>query len=218
MAPCGRRAKARRRTRATDSFRPMSSPHFPVPLGAARDRAIELLSSHFANDRLTIDELDQRLERAYAATSLAELHALTADLPDERPPYASVVPSSVALERAEESGRIVAIFSETKRGGLWAVPQWLDVKATMSNLTLDLRSARLSPGVTDVHVSALLASVQIILPPGVRVVESVRAFMASVTDDSYSVIASDPSVPVIRLTGRAVMAEVKVRTKTHKML
>jgi hypothetical protein len=197
----------------------MSSPHFPVPLAAARDRAIELLSEHFANDRLTMDELDQRLERAYAATSLAELHALTADLPEARPaPAHASLPRPAALERAEETGRIVAIFSETKRGGLWAVPQQLDVKATMSNLTLDLRSARLSPGLTEVYLSAVMASVQVILPPGVRVVENVRAFMASVTDDSYSVVSSDSSAPVIRLTGRAIMAEVKVRTKTHQML
>ena len=197
----------------------MPSPYSPVPLAAARERAIELLSSHFANDRLTMDELDERLERAYAATSLAEMHALTADLPDERPAHAAVAASSsVALERAEESGRIVAIFSETKRGGLWAVPQQLDIRATMSNLTLDLRSALISPGVTDINVSAVMASIQIVLPPGVRVVESVRAFMASVTDDSYSVVAPDPSVPVIRLTGRAVMAEVKIKTKSHRML
>jgi hypothetical protein len=198
----------------------MSSPYPPVPLAAARERAIELLSAHFANDRLTIDELDRRLERAYAATSIAQLHALTADLADERPASvpARVATSSMALHRPEESGRIVAIFSETRRAGLWAVPPELDVKAIMSNLTVDLRSALLSPGVTDVHIRAVMASVQILLPPGVRVVESVGAFMASVTDDSYSVITSDPSVPVIRLRGNAVMAEVKVRTKPHKML
>ncbi len=193
--------------------------HSPVPLGAARERAIELLSAHFANDRLTIDELDQRLERAYAATSIAQLDALTADLPDERSAAVEArfaAPVS-AVDRPEESGRIVAIFSETRRGGLWAVPPQLNVTATMSNLTLDLRSALLAPGVTDVRVKAVMASVQIILPPGVRVVESVRAFMGSVTDDSYSAITSDPSVPVIRLTGHAVMAEVKVRTKTHRV-
>jgi hypothetical protein len=203
---------------AADSFTIMPSSHPPVPLAAARERAIELLSTHFANDRLTMDELDQRLERAYAATSLADLHALTADLPEERPVTASGGAVSVALARAEESGRIVAIFSETKRGGLWAVPQQLDVRATMSNLTLDLRSARLSTGVTDVHVSAVMASVHVILPPGVRVIEDVRAFMASVTDDTYSVVGSDQSAPVIRLTGRAIMAEVRVRTQSHRML
>jgi uncharacterized protein DUF1707 len=198
----------------------MSSPNAPVPLAAARERAIELLSDHFANDRLTMDELDQRLERAYAATSLAELRALTADLPDDRPApaHGSLAPRSTALERAEESGHIRAIMSETRRGGMWAVPPQLHVSAMMSNLILDLRSARLSPGITDVEIRAVMASVHVILPPGVRVIENVRAFMASVTDDSYSVVTADPSAPVIRLTGRAFMSEVKVRTKTHRML
>jgi hypothetical protein len=194
------------------------APHLPVPLGTARERTIELLSEHFANDRLTIDELDERLERAYAATSIAQLDALTADLAGE-PPAATPLPveSSLAVVRPEESGRIVAIFSETRRGGLWAVPTRLDVTATMSNLTLDLRSALLSPGVTEVHIGAVMASVQIFLPPGVRVVESIRPFMASVTDDSYGVITADPSVPVIRLSGHAVMAEVRVRTKARRI-
>jgi hypothetical protein len=197
----------------------MSSPYPPVPLAAARERTIELLSTHFANDSLTIDELDQRLERAYAATSVAQLDALTADLPDAREaggqPRIAALP--MAVDRADQSGRIVAILSETQRSGLWAVPPQLDIAAVMSTLTLDLRSAQLSPGVTDLHVKAVMASVQILLPPGVRVVESVRGFMASVTDDSYSVVASDPSVPVIRLRGNAVMAEVKVQTKTRRI-
>jgi len=197
----------------------MSSPHAPVPLGAARDRAIELLSEHFANDRLSMDELDLRLERAYAATSIAQLEALTADLPDERSVAMQprTAASSVAVDGPEESGRIVAVFSETQRSGLWAVPPQLDVKAIMSALTIDLRSALLSPGVTDVRLKAVMASVHILLPPGVRVVESVRPFMASVANDSYSVISGDPSVPVIRVTGNAVMAEVTIRTKPHRI-
>jgi hypothetical protein len=185
-----------------------------VSLATARERAIERLSEHFAHDQLTIDELDRRLERAYAATSLAELDALTADLPDDaRVPVRSgaAAPPAEYVPR-EESGRIVAILSETRRAGLWAVPPRLDVTATLSNLTLDLRSALLAPGVTEIEVRAVMASVQIVLPPGVRVVESVRAFMASVADDSYGALTSDPSVPTIRLSGRAVMAEVKVRT------
>jgi hypothetical protein len=190
----------------------VSSP-LSAALPVARERTIELLSVQFAHDRLTMDELDRRLERAYAATSLAELEALTADLPDAgRVPASLDDGSELAAEDSEETGRIVAILSETQRAGLWAVPQHLRVKAFMSNLKLDFRSASLAPGVTDVEVSAVMAAVQIFLPPGVRVVDRLRAVMASVTDDSYSVLAHDASVPVIRLTGRAFMSEVKVRT------
>jgi hypothetical protein len=197
----------------------MTSPNLPLAIGVARERTIERLSAHFANDRLSIDELDMRLERAYAATSLAELDALTADLPDTASTAVEQdAPAlSRALDRYEGPSHIRAIMSETRRGGLWIVPPELDVNAFMANITLDLRSAMLSPGVTDIDLTAVMASVQLLLPPGVRVVENVRAFMASVTDDSYSDVAN-PSAPVIRLTGRAVMSEVKVRTKTHRIV
>jgi hypothetical protein len=69
--------------------------------------------------------------------------------------------------------------------------------------------------VTEIHLRAVMASVQIVLPPGVRVLDRVRAFMASVTDDSYGALSDDPSVPAIRLSGHAVMAEVKVKTKSR---
>jgi hypothetical protein len=193
----------------------MTSSNLPLAIGTARERTIERLSTHFANDRLSIDELDARLERAYAATSLAELEALTADLPDAHAASVDERASSRAVERYEGPSTIRAILSETRRGGLWAVPPELQIKAVMANITLDLRSAMLAPGITDVDVKAIMASVQILLPPGVRVVESLRAFMASVTDDSYSDV-SNPSAPVIRLTGRAFMSEVKVRTKSHR--
>jgi hypothetical protein len=188
-----------------------------VSVASVRERVIERLSEHFAHDRLTIDELDRRLERAYAATSLRELDALTADLPDEARAVTRFGPATVPAEYEprEDSGRIVAILSETRRGGLWAVPPRLDVTAVMSNLTLDLRSALLAPGVTEIEVGAMMASVQIILPPGVRVLDRVRAFMASVTDDSYGALTDDPSMPTIRLSGRAVMSEVKVRTRSR---
>jgi len=187
----------------------------PAPLSSARERTIEQLSTHFANDRLTIDELDRRLERAYAATSLAELDALTADLPDDPRGTARFGPAPLPAdyEPREESGRIVSIMSETRRGGLWAVPRHLDVKATMSNLVLDLRSALLAPGVTEIQLRAVMASVQVILPPGVRVLDRTRAFMAAVADDSYGALTDDPSVPAIHLTGHAVMADVKIKTR-----
>jgi hypothetical protein len=192
----------------------MTSSNLPASVSTARERTIERLSAHFANDRLSIDELDIRLERAYAATSIAELNSLTADLPEDQLAGAHLAagPSATAIERYEGPAHIRAILSETRRGGLWAVPPELDVNAFMANITLDLRSALLAPGVTEIDISAIMASVQILLPPRVRVVESLRAFMASVTDDTYSAV-SDASAPVIRLTGRAIMSEVKVRTK-----
>jgi DUF1707 SHOCT-like domain len=48
---------------------------------ADRDRAAAALREHLAAGRLTIEEFDERLDRAYAAKTLGELDELMADLP-----------------------------------------------------------------------------------------------------------------------------------------
>src|SRR5579862_4853485 len=48
---------------------------------ADRERAVGVLRAGFAEGRLSQDELDDRLGRAYSARTYGELWALTADLP-----------------------------------------------------------------------------------------------------------------------------------------
>ena len=50
-----------------------------------RADAAERLSAHAAAGRLTVDELEERLERAGRAVHAADLSALEADLPAPRP-------------------------------------------------------------------------------------------------------------------------------------
>ena len=49
-----------------------------------RERVVAVLKRHCTAGRLTLDELPERVERAYAAATLAELEELTRDLPDRR--------------------------------------------------------------------------------------------------------------------------------------
>jgi uncharacterized membrane protein len=53
---------------------------------AERERAAEILRRHHADGRLTTDELEERTERAYAATTLGDLDQLFGDLPRFRTP------------------------------------------------------------------------------------------------------------------------------------
>jgi len=58
---------------------------------AEREHHAELLREHAAQGRLTVDELEARLDRAYAARTRGELAPLVADLPapaPSRPPRA----------------------------------------------------------------------------------------------------------------------------------
>jgi hypothetical protein len=49
-----------------------------------RDRAVEALRSHYAAGRLSADELEERVERAYHSTTRGDVDRLFSDLPSDR--------------------------------------------------------------------------------------------------------------------------------------
>ena len=48
-----------------------------------RDRTVKALTRHCGDGRLTLDELEERIELAFAAQTTAELHELVRDLPKD---------------------------------------------------------------------------------------------------------------------------------------
>ena len=70
---------------------------------ADRERAVSVLRAGFAEGRLSQDELDDRVARAYAARTYGQLWALTADLPAGPLPYpqgpGAVMPHGAAPDR-----------------------------------------------------------------------------------------------------------------------
>ena len=64
-----------------------SSEHDAMRAGNAdRERVVAQLNSAFAEGRLDVGELDERVAAAYRAKTLGELRPLTADLPEGRSP------------------------------------------------------------------------------------------------------------------------------------
>lgn len=190
-----------------------------VSLADERERVIQRLSEHFANDRLSMEEMEQRMELVYKATTAAELLRLTADLPSGEsvatPP--ALVPEALA---PPDRDRVLAIMSETRRRGAWLVPQRLDVLAVMSDTTIDLTQAALPTGIIDIHVRSLFAAVKIVVPPGLQIVNRINSLMSSVHGGAEPSDASGSAWrqgTVVRLSGWALMAEVqtKVRRREH---
>jgi hypothetical protein len=64
------------------------APHDVLASDAERERVVEALRTHAADGRLDADELEQRLEGAYAARTRADLLPLVADLPGQPAPRA----------------------------------------------------------------------------------------------------------------------------------
>ena len=91
---------------------------------ADRERAVDVLKAGFAEGRLTQDEYNERMNRAYASRTYAELMALTADLPAGAMPAAYPMPmyqppvSTNSLARAS----LVLGVAEFFTMGLTAIP------------------------------------------------------------------------------------------------
>lgn len=196
---------------------PSGPDRHPISLEQERERTIDLLSQHFAHDNISLEELERRMERVYRATSLPALRDITRDLPGDAEPVekkrAVARPDAFAPER----GRIVSVMAETKRRGVWQPPKKLDLWCIMSDTRLDLTEAQLSQAVTEIHLRAVMASVRIIVPPGVRVVIQPSAFMSSVDDDVTDQPPLGTGAPVIRVTGPVVMAELKVTVRRREL-
>ena len=76
---------------------------------ADRERTVADLREHFAAGRIDQAELDTRLDAAYAATTLDELAALRADLPDPRPLPVPASPRALARRRIYQDAGAVLI-------------------------------------------------------------------------------------------------------------
>jgi hypothetical protein len=194
----------------------MSEPHpLPARLQPQRDRVIQTLCEHFAVDHLSAEELEQRLDLAHRATSLAELEALTTDLPSLASATGVAAEATRALARPEEvdaTGIVLAVMGGAERRGVWTPPRQLNVLAVMGGVELDFREARLSPGVTELNVLALMGGVEILVPPGVRVESAVIPIMGGVNSRGVGSTAG-PGAPVLRLRGLALMGGIDVRER-----
>jgi cell wall-active antibiotic response 4TMS protein YvqF/uncharacterized protein DUF1707 len=199
-----------------DSKRKPQGSELVVSMDVERQRAIDLLSEHFAQDNISIEELERRIADVYRAGSVPALRDLTRDLPGPGT-LAPRPPVSVADPYAPELDRIVSFMGNTKRRGVWRPARQLDVWSVMSETHIDLTEALLVEGVTEIEVHAIMASVKIIVPPGVRVVMQAGSFMAEVNDDSETPPAVGSGAPVVRVTGFAFMSELKVRVRHREL-
>lgn len=204
---------------------PPSPEQRPIPsLSDERERVIQQLSEHFANDRLSLDEMENRMELAYKAGSVGELQRLTADLPSAT---AVPVPAPAPVEQlpalSPDRERMFAVMSETSRRGSWIVPQRLDLLAVMSDTTIDLTQATLPTGIIDIHIRSVCAAVKIVVPPGLQVVNRLSSLMGSVRGGGEPNDAGGPGGgwqqgTVIRLTGWVLMAEVQTKVRRRERL
>lgn len=180
-------------------------------LAAAKERAVKVIGDAFAADAFEMDELESRLARVYRAASVAEVDAMLADLVPATPAPAHAA-GSIAAHAAAAPLLVRTLLSSTRRAGRWTVPARVEVRALLGDLTLDLRDAELPAAGCEIVVRSFWANVTIIVRPGTPVDLDVSALLANVEDESRLVTRADRALPRVRITGKATMANVEVKS------
>lgn len=192
------------------------TPESERTLREQRQQTIDRLCEHFAHDRLTLEELERRIDVAERSHEHAELAALLADLQPRTPalaesPLPSIRTAALPIQRSA-NGAILAILGAAERQGAWRPAEHNFVLCLMGGADLDFREALLPPGVTEVFVIACMGGCNIIVPPGLAVEVNGVGIMGGFGHRETGAQPS-PDVPVLRINGFALMGGVDVHVR-----
>ena len=183
------------------------TPGSPGPLPALRasdverERAADQLREAAGDGRLTLDELDERLNRCYAAKTVAELAALTVDVVvsgRDPVPGSPRTPGAVVKPGPGGSSTIISILSGSDRSGHWRVAPRLKVISILGGSDIDLSEAEFAAPVTEITVFSLLGGSDIRVPDGVDV-QVTKFGLLGGNDVELSDQVPPPDAPVIHL-------------------
>lgn len=185
---------------------------------ADREQVAERLREAAGQGRITLEELDTRLDASYAAKTYADLAEITRDLPvPDSAPLARSGQSTFPAERIGGTPRhrlCIAIMSGVRRKGPWVVPPVCTAVAFMGGVDLDLREARFSQPEVKIRAFAMMGGVNVIVPEDIEVDVTGIGFMGGFDHEASG--SGVPGAPVVRVTGLAFMGGVDVKRKLMK--
>ena len=189
----------------SSSALPSPDPAGPLPALRAsdveRERAADRLRNAAGEGRLTVDELDERLTRCYAAKTVAELAELTVDVVVSGPdpvPGSPRTRGAVVKPGPGGSSTIISILSGSDRSGHWRVAPRLKVISVLGGADIDLTEAEFAAPVTEITVFSLLGGSDIRVPDGVDV-QVTKFGLLGGNDVNLSDQVPPPDAPVIHL-------------------
>jgi hypothetical protein len=178
---------------------------------ADRDAVAELLREAAGDGRLDIEELENRLEKAFEAKTYADLDALVVDLP--RPAthrtHTQVAPAPRPVAVPTDL-RVVAVLSDRKQEGPWIVPARLSAEAVLGSVKIDFTDATCPHEAVALDARAWLGNVVVVVPEGWAVrTDGITAVLGSVTNKVQG--GFPPGRPIVYISGHSVLGDITVR-------
>jgi hypothetical protein len=126
-----------------------------------RDEVAVALREHAVAGRLTLDEFSERIDRAYAARTGADLEAVTSDLPElaGRPP----------ASRREPKRFLGVVFGGGERRGRWRVGRRFFCLTMFGGSDVDLRQAEIDGPAISITAFTMWGGFDLYVPTGVDV-------------------------------------------------
>ena len=109
-----------------------------------RIQVAQLLAEAASNGRLTLEQYEGRLAKAYSATTYDQIERLTSDLPE-------ALEFRRGKSRPAPSTMLLAILSGFDRSGRWNVPGRMTTLTLFGGGTVDLRYADFTSADVEIH-------------------------------------------------------------------
>lgn len=188
-----------------------------------RERVARILHNSMAEGRLTVTELEERLDKVYSAKTFGDLEPITRDLPAGQQANALQLPQPQALPVPVSrvggrgtSSTAIAVMSGADRKGMWTLPPTFNAVAFMGGVELDLTDARFEDAETTIQAFAVMGSVEIYVPDDITVQVNGTGFMGAFDNRVRDQLQSRPGVPHVKITGLAFWGAVEVKRRKRK--
>ncbi len=174
-----------------------------------RIQIAQLLAYAAEQGRLQLNEYEDRLTKAYAATTYQELDQLRADLPG-----AAVSPRRGGKCNPAPSTLLLAMMSGFERRGRWNVPRKLTTFTFWGSGVVDLRYADFTSTEVEIHAYSIMSAQTILLPPEVNVEIHGHGVMGGF--DRAVVGEGTRGAPTVKIQGFSLWGGVGIKRKARK--
>jgi hypothetical protein len=174
-----------------------------------RIQVAQLLTDAAAQGRLQMSDYEDRLTRAYAARTYAELDSLRSDLIGS-----SVGSPGSGAGKPAPSMLLLAIMSAFERRGRWNVPKKLTTFALWGGGVVDLRYADFTSTEVEIHACSIMGGQTILLPPEVNVEIKGHGVMGGFDHDVAG--EGTPGAPTVKIRGFSLWGGVGIKRKNRK--
>jgi hypothetical protein len=182
---------------------------------ADREQVATVLSTAYAEGRLSREEHDERLSQAMSAKTFDDLIPVTHDLVVVSPPLPSTRPAGApgfqidTTRATPEPERLIAIFGGSTRKGKWRVRRNTQSLAVFGGVDLDMREAVFEDQVVEISGLWCFGGLDIKVPAGIEVRDQVVGIFGG--SDVGDLGEHQPGAPTLVIKGLALFGGVSVK-------